>query len=100
MRRVIEDGSDPASPMDIDFMIACPDIASAEQIAPSVEAAGYSVNISVDQENNSITCYCMRKMLLDYDSLIFCQNELDEIGRRNGCYIDEWGTFGNGASGG
>jgi regulator of RNase E activity RraB len=96
MRRVIEHGSDTASPMNIDFMIACPDIASAEAIAPLAEAAGYSVSISVDKEDDSITCYCMRTMALDYDSLISCQNELDKIGRQHDGYIDGWGTFGNG----
>ena len=96
MRRVIEDGSDPARPMDIDFMIACPDVVSAEAIAPLAAAAGYSVSISDDEEDGSITCYCMRTMVLDYDSLISCQNELNEIGRQHDGYIDGWGTFGNG----
>jgi len=96
MRRVIEHGSDPYRPMDIDFMIACPDTESAESIAPLAAEAGYSVSISVDKEDGSITCYCMRTMTLDYDSLISCQNELDEIGRQHDGYIDGWGTFGNG----
>jgi len=45
MRRVLEHGSDPASPMDIDFMIACPDVASADKIAPLAAASGYSVRL-------------------------------------------------------
>jgi regulator of RNase E activity RraB len=100
MRRVIEDGSDPGKPMNVDFMIACPDVASAENIAPLAEAAGYSVSISVDEEDDSITCYCMRTMLLDYDALISCQDELDTIGRQHGGWIDGWGTFGNGPANG
>ena len=95
MRRVIDHGSDPATPMDIDFMIACPDVASADMIAPLAAASDYSVRINVDEEDNSVTCYCMRKMLLDYDQLIACQNQLDAIARQHGSYIDGWGTFGN-----
>jgi regulator of RNase E activity RraB len=82
--------------MDIDFMIACPDTTSAESIAPLAAEAGYSVRISIDKEDGSITCYCMRTMPLDYDSLICCQSDLDQIGRQHGGYIDGWGTFGNG----
>ena len=96
MRRVIEDGSDVGRPMDIDFMIACPDVAAAESIAPLAEAAGYGVSISVDEEDGAVTCYCVRRMLLDYDALMACQAELDEMGQKYGGWIDGWGTFGNG----
>ena len=99
MRRVLEHGSDPTSPMDIDFMIACPDVASADKIAPLAAASGYSVRITVDEEDDSVTCYCTMKMLLDYDPLISCQSQLDSIGRQHGAYIDGWGTFGNFADG-
>ena len=99
MRRVIEDGSDLEKPMNIDFMIACPDVPSAERIAPLAAAAGYAVSISVDEEDESVTCYCARMMLLDYDALMASQGELDAIGQQYGGFIDGWGTFGNGGDG-
>lgn len=95
MRRVLDSGSEPDKPMDIDFMIACPDLASAKIIAPLASAVGYSVSITADEENDSVTCYCTRTMLLNYDTLIACQEELDGIGRQYGGHSDGWGTFGN-----
>lgn len=95
MRRVLSEGSDLTQPMNIDFMIACPDVPSAERIAPLASELGYTAQISVDEEDNSVTCYCMRRMLLDYDALIAAQNELDAIAQSHGGYADGWGTFGN-----
>lgn len=85
--------------MDIDFMIACTDISSATQIAPHAEQLGYTTEINVDEEDQSVTCYCMKRMLLHYDALIAAQSELDSIARARGGYIDGWGTLGNAADG-
>jgi regulator of RNase E activity RraB len=95
MRRVIEDGSDLNKPMDIDFMISCPSISAAEKIEAQVIQQGYKVQISQDSDDNSITCYCMKIMLLEYEKLIKIQEELDGIAKLHGGYIDGWGTFGN-----
>jgi regulator of RNase E activity RraB len=95
MRRVLNDGSDPSKPMDIDFMVACPSIESAELIAPETEAKGYKSSIFIDEDSGAITCYCMKSMLLDYDLLISAQAELDAVARSHEGYIDGWGTFGN-----
>jgi len=81
--------------MDIDFMIACPDVQAAERIAPIVSKKGYTVQICVDKDPPSVTCYCMKHMLLEYHALIASQNELDEIAKPHGSFIDGWGTFGN-----
>ena len=96
MRRVLNNGSDPSNPMDIDFMIACPSIDAAKKIAPKVELIGYIPSISVDEDSGAITCYCMKHMLLDYDLLIAAQAELDSLAQPHEGYIDGWGTFGNG----
>lgn len=95
MRRVLNSGSDPSKSMDIDFMIACPSIESAELIAQEVEVKGYKPSISVDKNTEAITCYCMKSMLLDYDLLSSAQTELDVLARSYEGYIDGWGTFGN-----
>lgn len=95
MRNVLTHGSDPSLPMDIDFMIACPDVAVAERIAPLIATRGYITKIAVDPDEEAVTCYCTRNMLLDYDALIAVQSELDTIARRFEGYIDGWGTFGN-----
>jgi len=92
IRRVLSRGSDPTRPMDIDFMIACPDAATAEQIAPLASSRGYTTQITVD---DSVTCYCKKHMLLDYASLIAAQSDLDAIAQPLGGFIDGWGTFGN-----
>ena len=95
MRRIIDDGSDLSKPMDVDFMIACPSIPVAEAIAPLADQKGYKVEISHDPEDDSITFYCMKSMLLEYDELIRIQDELDQLAKPHGGYIDGWGTFGN-----
>ena len=73
MRRVLSHGSDPTQPMDIDFMIACPDVSVAEKIELLAVARGYTTNICVDKEDDSVTCYCMKHMLLNYDALVATQ---------------------------
>lgn len=95
MRNVLSHGSDPSRPMNIDFMIACVDVSTAETIAPLGRSRGYSTSISVDDEDGSVTCNCMKRMLLDYDALISVQAELDAMARPYKGYIDGWGTFGN-----
>jgi regulator of RNase E activity RraB len=95
MRRVLSHDADPSRPMDIDFMIACLDVATAERIAPLASSLGYTTKITADEEDDSVTCYCMRNMLLDYDALISAQSELDAVAKLHDGYIDGWGTFGN-----
>ena len=85
--------------MDIDFMIACADVAAAETIAEVAASRGYQIEIAVDEEDHSVTCYCMKHMLLDYDALIAVQSELDSVARPHNGYIDGWGTFGNAPDG-
>ena len=46
MRRVLSHGADSTRPMDIDFMIAFPDVAAAERIAPLASSFGYTTNLS------------------------------------------------------
>jgi regulator of RNase E activity RraB len=95
MRRVLRSGSDPSKPIDIDFMVACLSVAAAEKIAPVASALGYSVSISMDKEDHSITCNCSKNMLLDYDLLIQSQEELYRAAKVYDGYVDGWGTFGN-----
>jgi regulator of RNase E activity RraB len=95
MRRVLSHGSDPTRPMDVDFMIACPDVTTAEKIASLVSSMGFTTKISVDKADNSVTLYCVKHMLLDYDALMAIQSELNAIAQPHRGYIDGWGTFGN-----
>lgn len=95
MRKVFDHGSDPDRAMDVDFMIACTSVETGKVIADLAVAKGYAVNVSTDEEDGAVTCYCTKSMLLDYEALKACQAELDQLARPHEGYIDGWGTFGN-----
>lgn len=81
--------------MSVDFMVACPDLEAAETIGTLAEEKGYEIAISVDEEDDQVTCYCTKSMLLDHAALIAAQAELDELATPHGGHSDGWGTFGN-----
>ena len=95
IQRVIANGSDQSKPMDIDFMIACDTVADAKKIIGPVESLGYSTSITEDPDDEAVTCYCSRNMMLDYAEIVLAQRELDRIAGEHNSFIDGWGTFGN-----
>ncbi|RYD35817.1 MAG: ribonuclease E inhibitor RraB [Verrucomicrobiaceae bacterium] len=95
MRRVLSHGSNVYRPMNIDFMVACSNVPTAEEVMSIARSRGYSTKISVDPEDETVTCYCTKRMLLDYEALVSAQSELDVIAEAFGGYCDGWGTFGN-----
>lgn len=85
-----------AAPMQIDFHIACPGGAKCEQLAEKARQIGYDSRVYGDVDDEGFdTVECSRVMVPDYDALIVCQRELDEIAGPFGGYVDGWGTFGN-----
>lgn len=100
LRRVETSGSDMSKPMFIDFQIAAPDQASAENIGGSARQLGYRVKV-YDSPGDDMrwTCECSTRMLATYDGVIAIQAELARISLPLGGHPDGWGTFGNGPTG-
>lgn len=99
IRRVFSRGSIASEPMLVDFQIGCPSREIAEQIAETVPRSRYSTKIYTDEEDpddiEPWTVESSRNMLLTYDGVIECQNELTEAAKKFGCICEAWGTFGN-----
>ncbi|WP_324725959.1 ribonuclease E inhibitor RraB [Actomonas aquatica] len=95
IRRVFDHGSDPMRPMKVDFHVAMPNEKNGRAFAEIVASRGYEPDLSFDQELQEWTCSCSRTMLLEYDALLKCQKELDEISAPFDGFSDGWGTFGN-----
>ncbi|HTJ45417.1 MAG TPA: ribonuclease E inhibitor RraB [Kofleriaceae bacterium] len=93
LRRVAGSGSDMSKPMLVDFMIAA-GAGATESIATGARALGYVAAIDRNDRGER-TVYCSKQMLLDYDSVITAQRELDEMSAPFGGRTDGWGTSGN-----
>jgi hypothetical protein len=95
LRRVASDGNDMSRPMDIDFAVAVPDESAAQRVAEVVAGHGYTPQVCEDDEDESWTVLCTRRMLATYEGVLAAQRELDELSRPLDGFSDGWGTFGN-----
>jgi len=97
--QVVAAGSDLSEPMDIDFAVLVPDEAAADDVAEDAEAAGFSTEVSWDEEVGEWTCYCSRTMLASYESVRAAQEDLRAIASPHGGVPDGWETAGNAPDG-
>ena len=96
LRRFVDDGSDLAKPMSIDFQVAVPDEDSAKGLADVVYKLGYRVRIYASPECSlPWTCECSARMLASYESVVAIQKELAELSMPFRGKPDGWGSFGN-----
>jgi regulator of RNase E activity RraB len=95
IRRVLSHGADSSRPMKIDFHVAAPSESAGKKILAAAIAKRYEASLSRDEGTGAWTCSCSRIMLLDYESLMRSQKELDQLSAPHGGYSDGWGTFGN-----
>lgn len=95
LQRVADHGSDMSKPMLIDFMVAVPSDAAGRAVATEARTAGFTTNVSEDEDDGSFTCYCSKTMVATYDSVIAVQDQLDELSRPHEGRSDGWGTLGN-----
>ena len=88
-----------SEPMLVDFQIGCQSKEIAKKIASTVPNSRYDTKIysySEDPDDEEPwTVESSRNMLLTYDGVIQCQNELTELANPFGCKCGAWGTFGN-----
>ena len=96
LRRFVDDGSDLAKPMSIDFQVAVPDESAAKGLADVVYKLGYRVRIYASPECSlPWTCECSTRMLASYDGVIAIQKELAALASLFDGKPDGWGSFGN-----
>src|SRR5918994_4290542 len=88
LRRVADHGSDMSAPMDIDFAVAAPDEAAARRIATAVGRRGYATRLYHDDEDQSWSVYCTRRMLATHAGVLAAQAEVDELSQPYGGYAE------------
>lgn len=95
LTRVAVAGADMSRPMKIEYAVAVPDQVAGISVASKVEPVGYTAEVHLDDESGDWTCYCSTVMLATYDGVRSCQEQLDQLAKPLGGFIDGWGTFGN-----
>jgi Regulator of ribonuclease activity B len=93
--RKVAASSDMSRPMDVDFAVDVPDEVRGKEIGQLAVQLGYSVLVERDDSTTRWTCYCTKRLVPTYDSIIAAQKELDELSRPLGGHTDGWGTLGN-----
>lgn len=95
LRRLVEDGSDLAEPMDVDFHVAVPDRGAGAQVAIIAEKLGFQAEVIKDEESGEWVCSCTKRIVATHEAVTTIEQQMDLISRPFGGYADGWGTFGN-----
>lgn len=95
LRNVEKHGSDMSQPMLIDFSVDVPDEATAKRVAELVAPLGFDPRLYWDDESETWSVYCAKRMLATYENVVAGQQQLNELLEPHGGYCDGWGTFGN-----
>ncbi len=64
-------------------------------ISKEVKKIGFDTKIEFDAEYEDWTCYCSKKIFLDYNIIVNIEIILDKIARKYNGNIDGFGTYGN-----
>jgi regulator of RNase E activity RraB len=95
IRRLVEDGSDLARPMPVEFVALIAGPCDVGTVGEAVERLGYEVEFYRDEEEDALECVCARTMLVSVSSIEACERELSDLFQRFGAELDGWGSFGN-----
>jgi hypothetical protein len=97
LRRIARDGSDMTRPMKIDFHVAFSSRDSGEQFVALAANAGFETRLVKDdgEDPPAWTCWCSRMMLATHERITEMEQQLDDLARPLGGFIDGWGSFGN-----
>ena len=108
LAQLAEHGVDLSQPLELEFVVAADDEASAEAIRQALLKAGYAARAEYDEgepdeEGNidpddeefgpSWTVYVDRRMVPDYNEIVRIQGELDAIAQPHGGFADGWGAM-------
>ena len=95
LRRIESAGSNMSEPMPVDFFVAAPHAEAAASISSLAIRRGYAARADFDEESNSWTVVCSKRMIPTYDAIVDAQAELDALSQPHSGMSDGWGTLGN-----
>lgn len=93
LKMLYKQGVDFNEPQDVEFFIAVPDKQSGEAVLKSFKDDGLICELEQDDETEEWTCYCLMKMLLNYEEIIDIQKRLDGLSIPYGGQTDGWGVM-------
>ncbi|MFB5284874.1 ribonuclease E inhibitor RraB [Peribacillus sp. Hz7] len=93
LKMLYKEGVDFKEPQNVDFFVAVPDKSSGESVLKSLRDEGFSCELEQDDETEEWTCFCLIKMLLNYDDIIDIQKRLDELSKPYDGYSDGWAVM-------
>ncbi|MHC1683390.1 MAG: ribonuclease E inhibitor RraB [Clostridiaceae bacterium] len=93
LRRLFDDGIDFSKPHNVDFFVVVPDLENGEKIKQLIEQDGFDCSLEVNEEMEEWTCYCSKKMKLDYEKLILTQEFLNKVSKPYNGFSDGWGIL-------
>jgi hypothetical protein len=99
LQRLIDDGSDLARPMEMDFFVAVPSEPPGNAVASDARANGFTTSVEQDAATADWTCYCTKTIVPSYDEVVRIEALLDGIARPHGGHADGFGSYGNGGDG-
>jgi Regulator of ribonuclease activity B len=89
------DGSDLTKPMEIDFFVAVFSEEKGNLVSSEAQALGFRTNVELDIETSEWTCYCTKTLIPEYSEVVRIEQQLDDLARPHGGYIDGFGSYGN-----
>jgi regulator of RNase E activity RraB len=93
LRSLYKEGLDFKKQHSVEFFVAAKDKDTADRLANVLKNEGYNCFLEEDDETGEWSCCCSKKMLLDYQTIVNVQNELDRISKPLGGFSDGWGVF-------
>jgi hypothetical protein len=93
LKMLYKQGVDFNDPQDVEFFIAVPDKQSGEAVLKALSDDGLNCELEQDDETEEWTCYCLKKMLLNYEEIIDIQKRLDGLSIPYGGQTDGWGVM-------
>lgn len=95
LARIARDGSDLTRPLDMDFFVAVPDAAAGAVVAARAAQLGFVTNVEKDAASGKWTCYCTKRLVPTFDTVVAVERQLDALAHDVSGYADGFGTFGN-----
>ncbi|MGN4425332.1 ribonuclease E inhibitor RraB [Bacillus cereus group sp. MYBK30-1] len=93
LKMLYKQGADFSKSHEVEFFIAIPNQDSGERILLQLKENGLNGELNYDEEFEEWTCICSKEMMLNYEDIVRIQEELDELSKQLGGYIDGWGTM-------
>lgn len=91
-------GFDISKPLEIEFFVVIPSKKMGNKVALKVSNLGFKTSVEkdgIDEAEYEWTCYCTKTLIPNYYEIVKIEEELDNIAKLYGGYIDGFGSFGN-----